>query len=121
MLLPALAKVTGAAVMYVSNSGTPSITGLRSASTLLSDVPTVTVGTLTTCGDFILTRHAAGDVEIQCPADKLIPPLACLAFPQVAGDVRASARLNGTGDGIRIETRNGSGTLVDADFFALWL
>ena len=124
MLFPALARVTGVALLYVSNSGAALITGLRGASSVLTDRPLPAVPTtgVNVCGDFTVTRHAAGDVEIQASATKLIPPFACLAFPQVAGDFLASARLNGTGDGVRIETRNkSSGVLSDVDVVIWWM
>jgi hypothetical protein len=109
MLLVALGKVTGAALILVANSGAPVITGLRAA------------GSAIVAGDFTVTRHAAGDIEIQCPGTKIVQPFAGLAFTQKAGDYRATGRVNATSDGIRIETRDSTGTLVDADFLALWV
>jgi hypothetical protein len=109
LLLVAFAKVTGAALIYVSNSGTPTISGLRAASSIIL------------AGDFTVTHNGTGDTSISCPATKIMAPFACLAFTQAAGDLRASGRLNGTGDGVRIETRNGAGTLTDCDFVCMWL
>lgn len=108
-LIVALCKVAGAAVMYVSNSGTPAITGLRAA------------GSLLTVPDFTVIDQATGDTEIKCPASKLMAPLGCIAVPQKAGDYRASARINTTGDGVRVEMRNSAGTLTDADFLLVWV
>ena len=111
MLLVALSRVTPAAIMYITNPGLGSatITSLRSASSILST------------SDIVVGAHSVGDVEITCPATKLIQPLACLAFTQVAGDYRASGRINATSDGVRVETRNSSGTPVDCDFVVIWL
>jgi len=108
-LLVALCKVTPATLLKVSNSGTPAITGVRAANSLLLST------------DFDVTDHGAGDTEISCPASKLMQPFAALVFSQAAEDFRTSARINATNNGIRIETRNSSGTLVDVDFVALWL
>lgn len=120
LLLVALAKVTGAALIYVSNSGTPTISGLRAAGSIITASPVVTVGSVSTCGDFTVTHNGAGDFSVVCSATKLMAPFACLAFPQVAGDFRASGRLNGTGNGVRVETRSGS-TLTDCDTIVFWL
>lgn len=109
LLLVAFAKVTGAALLYVTNAGTPAISGLRAASSIILTA------------DFAIVDHGAGDTEITSPATKIMAPFACLAFPQAAGDLRASARLNGTGNGIRVETRNAGGTLTDCDFVVMWL
>jgi hypothetical protein len=119
-LLVALGKVTPAAIILIANAGTASITALRAAGSVITALPVTIVGTGSTCGDFTVTRHAAGDVEIQCPATKLMQPFGALGFSQAAGDSRVSARLNGTGDGIRIETRNSSGALTDMPFLAFW-
>lgn len=121
MLLVALGKVTVAAIIAIANAGTATITGLRAAGSIISASPVVVVGTGSTCGDFTVTRHAAGDIEIQCPATRLMQPFAALGFSQAAGDFRVSARINGTNDGIRIETRNSSGTLTDMNFVAFWV
>lgn len=120
-LLVALAKVTPAAILFVTNAGTASITGLRAAGSIITALPVTVVGSGSTCGDFTVTRHAAGDIEIQCPATKIIQPFGALGFSQAVGDSRVSARLNGTSDGIRIETRNSSGTLTDMNFLAFWV
>lgn len=108
MLLVALCKVSGAALLYVSNSGTPTITGLRAA------------GSLIQISDFTVTDNGPGDTTITCPSTKIVQPFACLPFTQKAGDYRASGRLNGLGNGVRVETRNNAGTLSDADFFLIW-
>lgn len=108
-LLVALCKVTGAALLFVTNSGTPSISGLRAANSLLS------------AGDFTVIDHGAGDTEITCPASKLMQPFAALGFSQSAGDFRVSGRVNATSDGIRFETRNSGGSLADVSFLAIWL
>lgn len=125
MLFPALAKVTAAALVYISNNGIALVTGLRGASSVLTrcPLPAVPTSTVNVCGDFTVTRHGAGgDVELQAAATKLIPPFACLAFPQAAGDFLASARLNGTGDGVRVETRDkSSGLLTDVDVVIWWM
>lgn len=117
----ALAKVTAAALIFVTNAGTATITSLRAAGSVITALPVTVVGSGSTCGDFTVTRHAAGDIEIQCPATKIMQPFAGLGFSQAAGDSRVSGRLNGTGDGIRIETRNSSGTLTDMNFLAFWV
>ena len=110
MLIVALAKVTPAAVIYVKVvSGTPSIYGIRAASSIL------------TSADFTVTDVAPGKTEISCPATKLIQPFACFAVPQATGDFRASGYLNGTSTGIIVETRNSGGSLADCDFVAIWM
>jgi len=110
MLMVALSKVTPAALIYVKfTGGTPSIFGLRAASSIL--LPE----------HFTIIDRGTGDTEITCPATRLIQPLACIAVPQATGDFRASGYVNGTSTGIRIETRNGSGSLTDCNFLALWI
>jgi len=109
MLLVALAKVTPVAIFSVQNAGTPSISGLRVASSILSSA------------DFTVVDLAVGKTEIKCPATKMIQPLAGLAFTQLTGDFRASAYVNGTSDGIIVETRNSGGALTDCNFVAIWL
>lgn len=110
MLIVALSKVTPAAILYVKLiSGTPSIFGLRCASSILSS------------SDFTVTDTADGKTTITCPATKIIQPFACFAVPQATGDFRASGYVNGTSDGIVVETRNSAGTLTDCDFVAIWM
>lgn len=109
MLLVALAKVSGLVVMYVANSGTPTITALRAA------------GSLLVTSDFTVTDQGTGDTEIKCLATKIMAPMGCIPVTQKAGDYRASGRLNGTGDGVRVETRNSAGAPADADFFLIWM
>jgi hypothetical protein len=108
-LLVALCKVTPAALFLVANAGTPSISGLRAA------------GSLLVIGDFTVIDRGIGDTEITCPASKIMQPFAAIGFSQGAGDFRVSARVNGTNDGIRIETRNSGGALADMNFFAMWV
>lgn len=108
-LCVAFGKVTPGALLFVVNAGTPAITGLRAA------------GSLIVAGDFTVIDHGAGDTEITCPATKIMQPFAALGFSQAAGDFRVSARVNGTNDGIRIETRNSAGTLTDMNFVAFWV
>jgi hypothetical protein len=110
MLLVALSKVTPAAIIYVKvTAGTPSIFGLRSASSIL------------TTSHFTVTDLAIGKTELTCPATRLIQPFACFAAPQATGDLRASGYVNGSSTGIVIETRNSAGTLTDCDFVAIWM
>ncbi len=110
MLIVALGKVTPAALLTVSVSGgLASIVSVRAASSILI------------AGDFTVTYVGTGITEITCPATKLIQPFACFAATQVAGDFRASGRVNGTSDGIRVETRNSAGALVDCNFAAIWM
>jgi hypothetical protein len=110
MLLVALSKVTPAALIYVKySSGVPSIFGLRCASSIL----------LTT--DFTIIDTGTGIAEITCPATKLIQPFACLAVPQATGDFRASAYVNSTSDGVKVEIRNSAGALTDCNFLAIWM
>lgn len=110
MLIVALSKVTPCAVLIVKfTSGTPSIFSLRAA------------GSVIAISDFAVTDLGTGFTEIICPATKIIQPLGCIAVPQATGDFRASAYVNGTSNGIRIETRNSAGTLADCNFMALWV
>jgi len=109
MLIVALSKVTPAAVIYVHNSGTPSIFGLRCASSIL--LPS----------DFTVIDHGAGDVELKCSATLLIQPFACIAVPQSSGDYRASGYVNTTADGVRVEIRNSAGALTARDFVVFWM
>ena len=110
MQIVALGKIAASALIYVKISGgTPSIFSLRAASSIL----------LTT--DFTITDHGNGDTELTCPATKLIQPFGVIATPQLTGDFRISAYVNGTSNGIRVETRNSAGTLTDCDWVAYWL
>lgn len=109
LLLVALGKVTPAAIIVVTNAGTPAVSAIRAA------------GSLLVSGDFTVIDHGAGDTEITCPSTKIMQPLAGLGFSQAAGDFRVSGRVNGTNDGIRIETRNSAGTLADVNFIAFWV
>lgn len=109
MLLVALAKVTPVAVIAVQNAGTPSISGIRAASSIVE------------ISDFTVVDVATGKTEIKCPATKMIQPFACFAASQATGDFRVSAYVNGTSDGIIVETRNSAGTLTDCNFVAIWM
>lgn len=109
MLIVALSKVTPCAIISVTfSSGTPSIASLRAAGSVLA------------AGDFTVTDLGNGFTELICPATKIIQPLGCVAVPQSAGDFRASGYVNSTSNGIRIETRNSSGTQTDCNFLAVW-
>jgi len=108
-LLVAHGKVTPAAIVLVTNAGTPAIAGVRAA------------GSQIVSADFTVIHHATGDVEITCPQTKIIPPWAAFGFSQAIGDWRVSGRINATNDGIRLETRNSAGTLADVNFVAFWL
>lgn len=110
MLMVALSKVTAAAVVYVKfAAGTPSIFGLRAASSILLPA------------DITVTDLGTGFTDLSCSATKLIQPFACVPVPQATGDFRASGYVNSTSNGIRIETRNSAGTLTDCDFVAFWI
>lgn len=108
--LVALAKVVPSAIIFVKVSGgVPSVFAVRAASSILS------------IGDISVTDNGAGDTTLQCPATKLIQPFGCLVTPNQTGDFRAVGYVTGTGDGIRIEIRNSTGTLTDCNFVAYWL
>lgn len=107
-LMVAAWRVLPVGVFYVKNSGTPSIFGIRTASGLLSS------------SDFTVNDLGTGKTEIKCPATKMIQPLLASATVQATGGFMVSAYVNGTSDGIVIETRNAAGTAVDCDFAALW-
>lgn len=110
MILVALSRVTPAAIIYVKfSAGAPSIFGFRSASSILLTA------------DFTLTDLGNGFTDISCSATKLIQPFAAFATPQQTGDFRAVAYVNGTSNGIRVETRNSAGTLTDCDYIAAWM
>lgn len=106
----ALSRVVPAAVFYVKvPGGTPSIFAMRSASGILAP------------SDITVTDLGVGLYDLSCSATKLIQPFGAIATPQLTGDFRCVAYVNGTSNGIRIEMCNSAGTLTDCDFVLLWL
>lgn len=122
MLLVALAKVAGSALLFVSNSGVALIAGLRAASSLLTigAPPYTTTAGSTQQGDFLVVRSAIGIVTITAPATKIIPPAMPMAVTQQIGDYRCAARVNLAGDGITISSFDGSGAAADCNFCLVW-